>query len=86
MSSDATEEQKEVIEEKTTFDVLITSFNPDNKIKLIKEVKNILSLGLKEAKEVLENVKNQPLVLYKNVGKDQNVEQLESLGAVLEWR
>ena len=40
--------------EKTHFDVELTKFDAANKIKVIKEVRAILGLGLKEAKELVE--------------------------------
>lgn len=43
----------EAAEEKTEFDVILTGFG-DNKINVIKEVRAITGLGLKEAKELVE--------------------------------
>ena len=43
-----------VAEEKTEFDVILTSFG-DKKINVIKEVRGITGLGLKEAKEFVES-------------------------------
>lgn len=54
-------------EEKTEFDVILTSAG-DQKIKVIKEVRAITSLGLKEAKEVVENV---PQALKEGVTKEE---------------
>ena len=42
-------------EEKTEFDVILTSFG-DKKINVIKEVRGITGLGLKEAKEFVESL------------------------------
>jgi len=42
-------------EEKTSFDVVLTSFG-DKKIQVIKAVRELTSLGLKEAKELVEGV------------------------------
>ena len=42
---------KEVVEEKTVFDLKLTGFDAKNKIKVIKEVRAMTNLGLKEAKE-----------------------------------
>jgi len=42
-------------EEKTEFDVILTAFG-DKKIQVIKEVRSITGLGLKEAKELVEGV------------------------------
>ena len=43
----------EAAEEQTEFDVILESFG-DNKINVIKEVRKITNLGLKEAKELVE--------------------------------
>ena len=43
----------EVVEEKTEFDVVLTEAGP-NKINVIKEVRAITGLGLKEAKDLVE--------------------------------
>ena len=43
----------EVVEEKTDFDVVLTEAGP-NKINVIKEVRTITGLGLKEAKDLVE--------------------------------
>ncbi|MEW6681274.1 MAG: 50S ribosomal protein L7/L12 [bacterium] len=73
-------EQKE---EKTTFDVFLASFG-DNKIQVIKEVRTILPLGLKEAKELVESA---PCELKKGASKEEVEEikkKLEAVGAKLE--
>jgi large subunit ribosomal protein L7/L12 len=46
-------EPKEEKKEKTEFDVKLDSFTPEGKIKVIKEIRAITSLGLKEAKELV---------------------------------
>lgn len=46
-------EPKEEKKEKTEFDVKLESFTPEGKIKVIKEIRAITSLGLKEAKELV---------------------------------
>lgn len=43
----------EAVEEKTEFDVILTGFG-DQKVAVIKEVRTITALGLKEAKELVE--------------------------------
>ena len=48
----AAEEEEAVVEEKTAFDLKLVSFDAKAKIKVIKEVRSIAGLGLKEAKEV----------------------------------
>src|SRR5689334_13975843 len=44
----------EPVEEKTTFDVILTGFDAAKKINVIKVVREITSLGLKEAKDLVE--------------------------------
>ncbi len=69
-------------EEKTEFDVELTSIGP-NKIKVIKVVREITGLGLKEAKEAVESA---PKVLKEGVSKEEGEElkaKLEAEGAVV---
>lgn len=73
-------EQKE---EQTTFDVILKIFG-DKKIQVIKEVRALTGLGLKEAKDLVEGV---PKPVKKGVGKDEAEaakKQLETAGAVVE--
>ena len=73
-------EQKE---EKTTFDVILKEFG-DKKIQVIKEVRALTALGLKEAKDLVDGV---PKPVKKGVSKDEAEaakKQLESAGAVVE--
>lgn len=75
---------EEVKEEKTAFDVKLASFDAKSKIKVIKEVRAITGLGLKEAKELVEGA---PSTLKKDVKKeeaDELVEKLKAVGAVVE--
>jgi large subunit ribosomal protein L7/L12 len=58
----------EAAEEKTEFDVILTTFG-DKKIQVIKEVRSITGLGLKEAKELVEGV---PKALKEGVTKDES--------------
>ncbi len=69
-------------EEKTEFDVVLEGFG-DNKIAVIKVVREITGLGLKEAKEVVENA---PKAIQEGVAKDKAEEikkQLEEAGAAV---
>ncbi|XP_019422021.1 PREDICTED: uncharacterized protein LOC109331766 [Lupinus angustifolius] len=54
--------------EKTAFDVKLDAFDAASKIKVIKEVRTFTSLGLKEAKDLVEKV---PSVLKKGVTKEE---------------
>ncbi len=73
----------EAAAEQTEFDVVLTAVG-DAKIKVIKEVRAITSLGLKEAKELVEGA---PTPVKEGVSKDEAEEiktQLEAVGAVVE--
>jgi large subunit ribosomal protein L7/L12 len=70
-------------EEKTEFDVKMTSFG-ENKIKVIKAVRGISGLGLKEAKDLVESA---PCKVKEGVSKedaDAAKKQLEEAGATVE--
>jgi large subunit ribosomal protein L7/L12 len=70
-------------EEKTEFDVVLTVCGP-NKIQVIKEVRAVTNLGLKEAKEAVENV---PTTLKEAISKGEAEEikkKLEAQGATVE--
>ncbi len=47
---------KEEVEEQTEFNVILTGYEADKKIQVIKVVRAITSLGLKEAKDLVEGV------------------------------
>ena len=69
-------------EEKTEFDVVLEGFG-DNKIAVIKVVREITSLGLKEAKELVEGA---PKPIQEGVNKEKAEEikaKLEEAGAVV---
>jgi large subunit ribosomal protein L7/L12 len=69
--------------EKTSFDVILKSFG-DKKIQVIKEVRAITGLGLKEAKDLVDGV---PKPLKQGVSKEEAEaakKQLEEAGAVVE--
>ncbi len=69
-----------VVEEKTEFDVILSEIGP-NKINVIKEVRAITALGLKEAKDLVEAA---PKAVKEGVSKDEAAKlktQLEGAGA-----
>jgi large subunit ribosomal protein L7/L12 len=66
----------EEVKVKDSFDVKLTAFDPKAKIKIIKEVRAISGLGLKEAKELVEKA---PTVVKDGLSKDE----AEKLAAVL---
>ena len=65
-------------EEQTEFDAVLTAAG-DQKIKVIKEVRAITSLGLKEAKELVESA---PQAIKEGVSKDEANEIKEKIEAV----
>ena len=70
-------------EEKSSFDVILKEFG-DKKIQVIKEVRALTGLGLKEAKELVDNV---PKPIKEGLSKDDAEaiqKQLEAVGAVVE--
>lgn len=71
--------------EKDEFDVVLTSFG-DNKVAVIKAVRGITGLGLKEAKEMVEGA---PSPVKEGASKDEAEEikkQLEEAGAAVELK
>ena len=72
----------EEVEEKTEFDVVLEGYG-DNKIAVIKAVREITGLGLKEAKEAVESA---PTPVKEGIAKDQAEElkaKLEEAGAAV---
>jgi large subunit ribosomal protein L7/L12 len=70
-------------EEPTEFDVIMSSFGP-NKVSVIKAVRAITNLGLKEAKELVEGV---PASIKEGVSKEESEDikkALEEAGATVE--
>ena len=57
----------EAVEEKTEFDVELTDVGP-NKVKVIKVVRELTGLGLKEAKEAVDNA---PKVVKEGISKEE---------------
>ena len=77
--------EAEAEEEQTEFDVVLTSFG-EKKVAVIKAVRAITSLGLKEAKDLVEGV---PAAVKEGAGKDEAEEmkkQLEEAGATVELK
>ena len=69
-------------EEKTEFDVVLEGFG-DNKIQVIKVVRELTSLGLKEAKEVVEGAPKAVLEGVKKEDAEAAKEKLEAAGAAV---
>jgi large subunit ribosomal protein L7/L12 len=73
------------VEEQTEFNVVLAEIGP-NKINVIKEVRAITNLGLKEAKDLVEAA---PKAVKEGVSKDEAAKikaQLESAGAKVELK
>ncbi|MEI0476870.1 50S ribosomal protein L7/L12 [Brachyspira pulli] len=71
-------------EEKTEFDIILTGFEADKKIALIKEVRAVSGLGLKEAKDAVEKGGE---TIKSGVSKDEAAaikKQLEAAGGKVE--
>ena len=71
-------------EEKTEFDVVLTGFDAAQKIKVIKVVRELTGLGLKEAKEMVDGA---PKTLKEAVSKDEAEKiaaELKEAGAEVE--
>lgn len=79
----STNEEAEAVSEKTEFDVVLTSFGK-NKIAAIKAVRSVTSLGLKEAKDMVEGA---PVTVKEGINKEEAEKiqkQLEEAGAAVE--
>ncbi len=75
--------EEAVVEEKTEFDVVLTDVG-DQKIKVIKAVREVTTLGLKEAKETVESA---PTAIKEGVSKEEaesTKSKLEEQGATVE--
>jgi large subunit ribosomal protein L7/L12 len=71
----------EVVEEKTTFDVILEDVPADKRVPVLKVIRNLTSLDLKEAKEAITSL---PKTIQQGVSKDDAEsakKQLEEAGA-----
>ena len=78
---DAGSGQKEVVEEKTTFDVILEDVPSDKRVPVLKIIRNLTSLDLKEAKESITSL---PKTIQQGVSKEDAEAaklQLEEAGA-----
>jgi large subunit ribosomal protein L7/L12 len=74
----------EPVEEKTEFTVVLKAFDDTKKIAVIKEVRAVTGLGLKEAKELVEGV---PKPLKENISKEEAAkikDQVTAAGGTVE--
>ncbi|RFA08279.1 50S ribosomal protein L7/L12 [Subtercola boreus] len=72
----------EEVEEKTSFDVILESAG-EKKIQVIKEVRSITSLGLGEAKALVDGAPKPVLEGVNKEAADKAVEQLKAAGATV---
>jgi large subunit ribosomal protein L7/L12 len=75
----------EVKEEQTEFDVILVSAG-DNKINVIKEVRAITGLGLKEAKELVDGAPKPVKEAASKADADEMKKKLEAAGAKVELK
>lgn len=71
----------EVVEEKSSFDITLTEVPADKKIAILKIVRNVTGLGLKESKEIVDNV---PKLVKEGASKEESEKikaELETAGA-----
>ena len=72
-------------EEKTSFDVVLASAGA-NKIQVIKEIRTVTSLGLKEAKELVESAPKPVKTGLKKDEAEEIKKKLEAAGATVELK
>ena len=70
-------------EEQTAFDVVLTSFG-EKKINVIKVVREVTSLGLKEAKDLVDNLPNPVKEGIEKDAADELAKKFEAAGAEVE--
>lgn len=71
----------DVEEEKTAFDLVLSEVPSDKKIAILKIIRNITGLGLKESKDIVDNT---PKVVKEGITKDESEtfkKELEAVGA-----
>ena len=75
----------EAAEEKTEFDVILTGAG-DKKIQVIKEVRSLTSLGLKEAKDLVDGAPQPVLEKVTKEAADKAKDALEAAGATVSYK
>ena len=73
------------VEEKTSFDIVLAAAGA-NKIQVIKEIRAVTSLGLKEAKELVESAPKPVKQGLKKEEADEIKKKLEAAGATVELK
>ncbi|KAK4803149.1 hypothetical protein SAY86_001352 [Trapa natans] len=79
MKANAAETKEEKKTEKTVFELKLESYEASSKIKVIKEVRSLSDLGLKEAKDLVEKT---PSVFKKGVSKEEGEQIIEKMKAI----
>jgi large subunit ribosomal protein L7/L12 len=77
----ATTTTQEVAEEKTSFEIVLTEVPADKKIAILKVIRNVTGLGLKESKDIVDNV---PKSVKEGATKEESdtiKKELEAAGA-----
>ena len=77
--------EAEVAEEKTEFDVVLQEIGP-KKINVIKEVRALTGLGLKEAKDVVDGAPNTVMEAVSKDAAEEAKAKLEEAGAGIELK
>jgi large subunit ribosomal protein L7/L12 len=75
----------DAVEEKSDFDVILTS-GGDKKIQVIKEVRSLTSLGLKEAKDLVDGAPKPVLEKVSKADAEKAKAALEAAGATVELK
>jgi large subunit ribosomal protein L7/L12 len=73
----------EIVEEKTSFDILLTQVPADKKIPILKIIRTVTGLGLKESKEIVDNI---PKLIKAGTTKEESEtikKELEAAGATV---
>lgn len=77
----SSKQEDSVVEEKTEFDVLIQDVPAAKRITVIKVVRSLTSLGLKEAKDLIESVPKAILEAVSKEKAEETKKLLEEAGA-----
>jgi len=72
------------VEEQTEFSVILKAFAAEKKIQVIKEIRTITGLGLKEAKDLVEGCPNPVVKDVPKAEAEKVTKQLEGAGATVE--
>jgi len=73
------------VEEKTSFDIILAAAGA-NKIQVIKEIRAVTNLGLKEAKELVESAPKPVKTGVKKEEAEEVKKKLEAVGATIELK